>query len=35
MGHDEYPKTVQTAVDFMCQMNNTRENIVRKNNYEK
>ena len=33
MGHDEYPKTVQAAVDIMRQMKNTRNNIVRKNKY--
>ena len=33
MGHDEYPKTVQVSVYVMCQINNTRKNIVRKNKY--
>ena len=34
IGRDEYPKTVQAAVDFMPQMNNTRNNIVRRNKYD-
>ena len=31
---DEYPKTLQAAVDVMRQMKNTRENKVRKNKYD-
>ena len=34
MVHDEYPKTVKSEVDFMRQMNNKRNNIVRKNKYD-
>ena len=34
MGRDEYTETVQVAVDVMHQMNNTRNNIVKKNKYE-
>ena len=34
MGHDEYPNTIQAAVDVMNQVNNIRNNIARKNNYE-
>ena len=34
MGHGEYPKTVQVAVDFMRQMKNTRNNILGENKYD-
>ena len=34
MGHDEYPRTVQAAVDVMHQTKNKINIIVRKNKYE-
>ena len=34
MGHDEYPRTVQAAVDVMHQTRNKINIIVRKNKYE-
>ena len=33
MGHDDYPKTMQIAVDVMRHIKNERNNIVRKNKY--
>ena len=34
MVYDEHPNTVKSEVDVMRQMNNTRNNIVRKNKYD-
>ena len=34
MGHCEYPKKLYAAVGVMCQIKNTRNNMVRKNKYE-